>query len=455
MTTEALPTERVPIADLHLQERNARKHGKRNLDAIAGSLRKFGQRRALVVWRDTVIAGNGTLIAARDRLGWREIDITRCPPEWTEDDARAFALADNRTGELAEWDEEVLLEELGDLEAAGWDLAELGFDAKRAEQRDREAADAADKAPDEIPERVTPGDLWLLGDHRLICGDSTEPEVIGRLMEGARAELVHTDPPYGVSYVSTSGKHQAIANDDLTHDDLVRFLTRAFERAVEHTSRTAAFYVWHASATRDEYSWAMKAAGLEELEQIVWVKPTAVLGWAHYQWAHEPCFYAAKSGETPPWYGDRKQTTVWRIALSDGTHRAITVGPGLNVSDGDGNVLHLAPKAPKRKLRRMRLADGESIAITLPDATDTVWEVARDSKIDHPTQKPVDLAITAMVNSTEPGDGVLDLFGGSGSTLLGAEVVRRRCYTSELAPRYCDLIIARWERLTGCDAVRA
>ncbi len=265
------------------------------------------------------------------------------------------------------------------------------------------------------------------------------------------AAIVHTDPPYGVSY--EAGAWEAIAGDERRRDDLVALLLAALRLAVEHARDDAAFYVWHASATREDFTYALKAAGLEERQYLVWAKGRAVLGHAHYQWAHEPCFYASKAGQQAAWHGDRTQQTVWRLATGADGSLAIALGRGLLVSDGQGHELFLAP-APRRKLRHVRLGPGEHVEVLGGDSSGTVWEVAHDTVLEHPTQKPVELARRAIVNSSAPGEIVVDPFLGSGSTLIAAEVEGRRCVGFELEPRYVDVVLRRWEILTDRAARR-
>ncbi|WP_447979069.1 DNA-methyltransferase [Candidatus Nitrospira bockiana] len=263
--------------------------------------------------------------------------------------------------------------------------------------------------------------------------------------------MVHTDPPYGVSYQAPSGKHKPIRNDHLRDDDLVkRILIPALRLAVRHTLSTAAFYIWHASSTREDFAYAMKAVGLVEKQYIIWDKGQFVLGHADYQWAHEPCFYAGKDGEQTAFYGDRSQATIWNISAT--TEKAVitAIGKGLQLVDGAGGRLTVLPRnKTKNKLRVIRLETGQILQLAESGAQSTVWKVQRDSDPEHPTQKPVALAQRAIDNSSQPGDIVYDGFLGSGSTLMAAEFSGRRCFGMELEPRYCDQTIRRWEEFTG------
>lgn len=295
------------------------------------------------------------------------------------------------------------------------------------------------------------GDLWQLGQHRLICGSATDRTTIARLMAGEKAQLSNTDPPYGVNYKTQSGKFDEIKNDDLTHDNLMaELLIPAFKNYVEFSEPDAAFYIWHASSTRRDFEDAMTAAGIIEKQYIIWVKNGFVLGRADYHWAHEPCIYGEKAGQRAKFYGDRAQQTVWKAVLRDVNQMATTLTGGIVLTDGAGGKVYLNDKPPEdKKIRYIRLSSGKSVSIYSESKASTVWEVDRETGTEHPTQKPVELAIRAISNSSKPGDIVIDFFGGSGSTLIGAEITGRRCNMTELDPRYCDVIVNRYVRMTG------
>ena len=270
-------------------------------------------------------------------------------------------------------------------------------------------------------------------------------------MDGEKAAMVHTDPPYGVSYETQSGNFAMIKNDDKTHDELYhKLLLPAFMNYRKHTIEEAAFYIWHASSTRRDFEDAMTAAGLMENQYIIWVKNGITLGRSDYQWAHEPCFYASRAGVSPKFYGDRAQHTVWRVTTrQDGTMMTV-LGSGIVLTDGTGGKLCITDKPPKgKKMRYVRMEEGKPVDLFQEDRMNTVWEVARETNTLHPTQKPVEISIRAIENSSQPGEIVLDFFGGSGSTLIGAEMTGRRCYTTELDPIYCDVIISRYVTQTG------
>ena len=367
--------------------------------------------------------------------------------------------ADNRLSELSEMNDDKLAEllaEIGDelpAELTGYteeDMESL-LDAIISEDSEPEPESQDREYQQPLPPMSKPGDLWLLGPHRLICGDATDETTINRLMDGEKAAMVHTDPPYGVSYETQSGNFAMIKNDDKTHDDLYfTLLLPAFNNYRKHTIPEAAFYIWHASSTRRDFEDAMTAAGLVEKQYIIWAKNGITLGRADYQWAHEPCFYAAKDGQAPAFFGDRAQHTVWRVTTRQDGAMMTVLGSGVVLTDGTGGTLCITDKPPKgKKLRYIRMEQGKPIDLFQEDRMQTVWEVARETNTLHPTQKPVEIPIRAIENSSQPGDIVLDFFGGSGSTLMGAELTGRRCFSTELDPIYCDVIISRYVAQTG------
>jgi len=449
----------VEIDAVQPDPENARKRTEANLAAIRASFDSFGQQRPLLVFkfkkseRPVVISGNGGWLAAKS-LGWTSIAVTSFIG--TAEQARAYAIADNRTAELSEWDAAVLGVQVEALRAHAQVVNLL--DALDLDELLPEIGE--DDAPEDhvLPPR-TPiaklGDRWALGQHRLICGDAREKKVLAFLLEEQPA-CVFTDPPYGVSYESSSGKHEAIAGDDLRGDALVQFLLSVFAPIVKETRPTAAWYVWHASSTRDEFAYALKAAGLLEHQYLIWAKPAAVLGHADYQWAHEPCFYMSRDGTCPDFYGDRAQATVWRfVSRTEAGARAAVISPGILLSDGRGATIYVTTSRPKKRTRAARLQPGYGILLTPETDDTTLWEVGRDSSPQPPTQKPVELVVRALHNSTQAGETVLDPFMGSGSTILGAERTGRRAVGCEISPAYVDLAIARWEKATGRKAERA
>ena len=256
------------------------------------------------------------------------------------------------------------------------------------------------------------------------------------------------------------GKFDAIKGDELRRGQLTKMLNGAFAAAIEHARHDAAWYVWHASATREDFAHAMRDVGLVELSYIVWAKPAGVMGWSDYRSSHEPCFYAARQGCKPSYYGDRTETTVWRMTGRTKAGEPYTaVGSGMIIALPTGEEIYVAAQAPKgKKVRHVQLQPEETMLLGTASDIDDLWEVSRDNHGDegiHPTQKPVELARRAIKNSSREGEIVLDFFAGSGSTLMGCEQLQRACYAIDLEPGYVDAIIRRWEKATGKQAIHA
>jgi site-specific DNA-methyltransferase (adenine-specific) len=391
MIAEPLRPLARPITDFRLLDGNPRRG---DVAACKRSLKRFGQRKPIVVREDgTVEAGNTTLKAALE-LGWTEIAVAA----FTDDDvtAKAFALADNRTSELGSFDlaalaamaVEVQAADPALLEAASYSEADLN--ALLAGQRVPEKRTDPDAVPDAPADPVTqPGDMWQLGPHRLLCGDSTVATDIDRLMAGDLADLVFTDPPYGVGYTGGAKPREALQGDQLgttIYGDALPMLQIA---AADH----AALYLWYADAHAAAAAAAAAAAGYVISAQVIWVKNNAqFVTSAHYKGKHEPCYYAHRKGCSARWYGPNNEVTVWE-----------------------------ANRANKNE-----------------------W---------HPTQKPVELGERAIRNSSPAGGLVLDLFGGSGSTMIAAHATGRRANLMEIEPPYCDVICRRYQEHAGTKPV--
>jgi site-specific DNA-methyltransferase (adenine-specific) len=396
-----MKTERVPIGSVQFDPANVRRHGEKNLDAIKASLSRFGQQKPIVVDADGIVrAGNGTLMAAK-ALGWPEVTIVRTSLKGAE--ATAYAIADNRTAELAEWDDDALAQTLAALQIEDEELAKAtGFD-----DADIDAMLAPDEVTeDEVPEPpVDPitksGDLWNLGEHRLLCGDSTKTDDMARLMAGAKADLWLTDPPYGVAYESAGrrgkdNQHKEIENDSRPLDEMAKFWEQAASLAYQSCSGSSSYY-WFACQGGDQMMMMMmmsiSRAKWRVRHELIWVKDQMVFGRCDYHYKHEPILYGWKQDGTHQWNSDRKQVSVLEFAR------------------------------PKRS-------------------------------DEHPTMKPVDLVAYLLGNNTKIGESVLDTFCGSGTTLIAAEQLGRKCYGMEISPAYCDVIVKRWETLTGKKATR-
>jgi DNA modification methylase len=453
------PETLVPYA------KNARTHSQEQVREIAASIESFGFTNPILVSKRKILAGHGRLAAAR-LLGLKEVPVIDLS-YMSDVMQRAYILADNRLAEKAGWDEELLAEELDALQRENFDIELTGFtdeDLKRlmeditpdaGEDPGSGDSDGSGLGEDEYealakwaPER---GQVWQIGPHRLLVGDSTDKEAVKLLMGGQKAALVFTDPPYGVSYEAPSGEHKIIKGDKLRDDGLLeKLLVPAIRNCVLNASDDAGFYIWHAMSTRADFEEACKRAGLVELDTIVWVKPGASLGMMDYRRDFEPCLYMAKDGEKPRFFGDRKNTTTWRLAHALGNEAGAALGKqGLLLLGGDGRQMYIAPAEPKgmKKVRRVRMGDKPAITVTTGGEDSNAWEVGRASGYQHPTEKPTALAARAIRNSSQIGGVVLDLFLGSGSTMAAAEEEGRICYGAELDLLHAARILERMSNM--------
>lgn len=385
---EPLEIHVLPISELTPDPNNARIHKRKSLDALCESLSTFGQRKPILITKDkVVIAGNGTLAAAQI-LEWKTINCTYVPSEWTQQQITAYALADNATAELSSWDEDLLqvqLEGLKDLEA---NLGVLGLPKIKPNLDNIQEAEDFDANK----VKIETGQLWMLGNNKLLCGDANDPNSYKRLLGEDKADCVWTDPPYGVAYVGKTADALTIENDNLSIPEMAAFLTSIFDLVVDATKPGAAWYV---AAPHGRVGLAFSQA-LDSLDvwrhSLVWVKNTLVMGRADYHYKHEVIYYGWTPGGPHKWTGDRKQDTLFHFD-----------------------------------------------------------KPARSE--EHPTMKPVALIAAMIANSTAPDDVILDPFIGSGSTLLAAEQLGRRCYGIDIEPKYCAATITRWQNLTGEKAV--
>ena len=443
--------------------KNARTHPPEQVRAIAASIRDVGFMKPILVdERNEILAGHGAFMGAQ-QLGMEKVPVIQ-HKGLNQAEKRAYRIADNRLAEKSIWDDPMLLAEFADLKAMGADLGLTGFDEKEIELLLRPPAGTTSEPP--VPSVQAQavsraGDLWLLGEHRLYCGDSTKPASLKALMGGAQAQCVFTDPPYGVSYDARNDigsiQFYVLKNDDKRRGELKAMLQKAFFAAMPHVRQDAGWYIWHGDKTRIDFEAAMSDAGLVERGLIVWAKPSLLLGGSDYQSAHEPCFYASKQGVAPAFHGDRKNATIWRATARKANGEAVTaIGSGITLITKDGEEIHISP-APKngRKVRHVYSDEPQFLQVT-GTAADDLWEVGRDKdKGLHPTMKPVELARRAISNSTREGEIVLDLFAGASSTIMGAEQTGRLGYALELDPKYVDVGVRRWQELTGKAATHA
>jgi DNA modification methylase len=396
-----LRIEMRPVEALIPYARNAKRHSDTQVAQIAASIREFGWGAPILVdGQNNVIAGHGRLLAAR-KLGMTEVPVVPMD-HLTDTQRRALILADNKIGENAAWDEDLLGLELAELNAAGFNLALAGFTPEEwdaliaGDEASKEGLTDENEAPEVETEPVSrPGDLWLLGEHKLLCGDATQAEPYRTLLGEELADMVFTDPPYNVNYANTAkdklrGTNRPILNDNLG-EAFEAFLTAACQNLLEVTK--GAVYIAMSSSELDTLQSAFRAAGGRWSTFIIWAKNTFTLGRSDYQRQYEPILYGWRDGADHFWCGARDQGDVWQI------------------------------KKPAKNYL-------------------------------HPTMKPVELVERAVRNSSKTRDIVLDPFGGSGSTLIACEKAGRRARLIELDPKYVDVIVKRWQNWSGLQAIR-
>lgn len=388
---------------------NARTHDDAQIAQIAGSIKEFGFNNPVLIADDnSIIAGHGRVMAAR-KLGMNSVPCVRLS-HLTDGQRKAYILADNRIAMNSDWDNDLLALELKELDAEGMDLSMLGFDADEINAilnpvTETEGLTDEDEVPEPPPEPITKlGDVWIMGKHRLMCGDSTQIDQIEKLCNGRQVDMWLTDPPYNVDMTAKNemlekaGKARkdkssfGIANDSMSDDDFRQFLRDSYVAADVAMKAGAVFYIWHADSEGYNFRGAARDAGWSVRQCLIWRKSVFAIGRSDYHWKHEPCLYGWKEGAGHLWASDRKQTTV--------------------------------------------------------------LDFDKPSKSgEHPTMKPVALFEYQMLNNTKGGDIVLDSFGGSGTTMIAAEKNGRVGYLMEFDPKYCDVIVKRWENFTGKKAV--
>ncbi len=388
----------MKIADVIPYERNPRIN-ENAVEAVAESIKEFGWHSPIIVDEHNIIICGHTRLRAAERLGLETVPV-HIAEGLTPEQVKAYRIADNRTGEIAEWDYDLLPLELADLQQADFDLSLLGFDAAELDKmlNGGETVAVGMTDPDEVPE--TPdepvskrGEMYQLGAHKLICGDATDRDDLDALMAGEKADLLLQDPPYNVAYEGGTAEHLTIQNDNMDDAAFFNFLTAAFTNAVEVMEPGASYYIFHADSEGYNFRGSCRAAGLQVRQCLIWKKDSLVLGRQDYLWIHEPILYGWKDGAAHRWESDRTQTTV--------------------------------------------------------------LEFDRPKKSElHPTTKPVEMLIYLIQNSSLSGELVLDCFGGSGSTLIAAEQTGRKAYLMELDEKYCDVIRKRWAEFVhgeGCE----
>jgi len=393
----AMRIEHWPLEKLIPYARNPRTHSDAQVAQIAASIAEFGFNNPILV--DTkagIIAGHGRLLAAR-KLQLEQVPVIVLD-HLTEAQKRAYIIADNQLALNAGWDDDLLRAELAALQAEDFNVRLIGFEDEEL-ARLLAAQDAAEGLTDEdaVPELAetlvsAAGDLWLLGNHRLLVGDATNEKDVAKLMAGDAADLVFTDPPYNVDYEGYTEERLKIKGDRMSAGEFKQFLEAAFYAYRTIVKPGASMYVCHSSSWQREFQDALETAGFEVRCQIIWAKNTFAWGFGRYKFQHEPMFYAHVAGEKDSWFGDKSQSTLWN----------------------------------EKKPAANRI---------------------------HPTAKPVELIERALLNSSKSGDVVVDLFGGSGSTLIACERRNRKARLMEIDPKYADCIVRRFQEYTGQQAV--
>jgi DNA modification methylase len=389
-----------PIGRLKPYPRNARVISEAAIAKVALSIEQFGWRQPVVVDNaDVIIAGHVRWLAAM-KLGLQEVPV-HVADGLTPAQVRAYRLMDNRSHQQSSWNFDLLGPELLDLQNLGFGNLELtGFDPAEIDEFIAGASATVNSGltdEDDVPELEetpisAPGDLWIVGDHRVLCGDATKGADVDRLTAGQAVDLIFTDPPYNVSYEGYTEDRLTIKGDRMTAEQFRQFLCDTFASYRRIAKPGASMYVCHSSSWQREFQNAIESAGFEVRCQIIWAKNTFAWGFGRYKFQHEPIFYAHLAGQKDPWYGDKAQSTLWQ----------------------------------ERKPAANRI---------------------------HPTAKPVELIDRALVNSSKTGDIVADHFGGSGSTLIGCERRGRKARLMEIDPKYVDCIVRRWQEFTGKPAI--
>lgn len=393
------------------------------VDAVAASIREFGFKVPVVIDRNGILITGHTRLEAAKKLGITKIPAIRAA-DLTDAQVKAFRLADNKVAEIATWDDKALAAELQALDDLNFDMSDFGFSE---DDLGDNTDDIADPEIPEDPDPITqPGDIFQLGDHRLLCGDSARPEDIARLTEGREIDLILTDPPYNVAYEGKTAAALTIENDSMSSEEYIDFLTRVLRAASDTLKKGGGFYIFYPDRCTYEVTTALHAVPeLQTKQVLIWVKNAIVLGRQDYQVQHEPCLYGWKAGGPHYFCESRCEST--------------------EIED-------------RPDIGKMSKADLQSLCRELLNRTPCPTSLLREDKPArsdlHPTMKPVKLFARLMANSTRKGAAVLDAFGGSGTTIIAAEQLGRRAYAMELSPRYCDAIISRWEAMTGKKAVK-
>lgn len=386
---------------------------------VANSIKEFGFKVPIIIDENNVIVAGHTRLKSAEMLGLESVPCIRAD-DLTEEQIKAFRLADNKVGEIATWD----LSKLNiELEGISLPMSDFGFENINESDIEIDEDGFDFNEEEELPPPKTKrGEIYQLGDHVLMCGDSTSQDDVDKLMDGAIADLVVTDPPYNVNISNSKG--MTIENDNMQNREFCEFLIKAFSNMNLYLKEGGAFYVWYAGKEHINFETALNSADLHVRQQLIWVKNQFILGRQDYQWQHEPCLYGWKDGAGHYFTYDRTQSTT--------------------IEDKPIDYDNLSKEEAIKMLKKVYSAQLPSTIIreNKPLVNDL-----------HPTMKPINLIARLIKNSSEKQDIVLDLFGGSGSTLIACQQLNRKCYMMEYDPRYADAIIHRWEEFTGRKAV--
>lgn len=411
----------------------------RNNDAavtpVMNSIREFGFKVPIVIDKDGIIIAGHTRYRAALELKLKKVPCV-VAEDLTDQQVKAFRLADNKVSEFAAWDMSKLnieLEGIYDLE-----MDAFGFDMDIPSPGDDDD-DLSDEDEEVKPVITQPGDVWILGDHKLVCGDSTLIETANAIMGEEQADMVFTDPPYNVAYEGKTADRLTIENDDMSDEEFDSFLFNVFSVIHEKLKAGGAYYICHADSYGESFRKNVRLSGLLLKQCLVWIKNVFVMGRQDYQWKHEPILYGWKPGASHNFYGGRNKSTVIDDAK---LLEAVPVDGGYMISfTNDLDTITI--KVPSFEV--------ESVTST---SEDTIWRIDKPSRnAEHPTMKPIALCERGIINSSKPGDIVFEPFGGSGSTLIACENLKRKCRCIELDPRFCDVIVERYIKHTGNENV--
>ena len=419
-----LKVEYIPYTDIKPYSRNAKKHPAEQIEQIANSIRLFGFNDPIAIDEDgTIIEGHGRLLAIKELIKTGEYDEETVPvirlDNLDEQQRKAYIIAHNKLTMNSDFDIDILNDELRSIDEI--DMGDLGFAPGELNQEEPDPTDDNYAEPVPAIPRSKLGEIYRLGNHRLMVGDSTKAEDVERLMGGEKADLLLTDPPYNVDYKSKAG---SIQNDHQNDEQFKEFLRAANSTAYENMKAGAPFYIWHAESEGLNFRTACEETGLHVRQCIIWVKHTFTLGRQDYQWKHEQCLYGWKDGAAHYFTERRNEVTVYEEHPEE-----------IN-------------KLSKEQMKELLL-----YIFNEQETPTTVLHEDKPMASDlHPTMKPIPLFGRLIKNSTKEGDLVLDLFAGSGTTAIAAEQLGRRAYMMEYDPRYADVIIDRWEKFTGQKA---